>query len=130
MSMNLLTNAWDVIVWFFWVYVFIAYLFALVLVLADIFRDHSLNGGLKALWIFCLIFVPLLTVLVYVITRGKGMSERNSRETGTVPEPTDYTPRWGTAPSSSDEISRAQSLLSAGVITEEEFATLKAKALV
>lgn len=128
--MNLLSSAWDVIVWFFWVYVFIAYLFALVLVLADIFRDHSLNGWLKALWIFCLIFVPLLTVLVYVIARGKGMSERNASGRGNVPEPTDYTPRWGTAPSSSDEISKAQSLLSAGAITEEEFATIKAKALV
>jgi hypothetical protein len=129
MEMDILSNVWDVILWFFAAYVFIAYLFALVLVLADIYRDADLNGWLKALWTLCLIFVPLLTVIVYVIVRGKGMNERNSRGMGTPPEPTDYTPRWGSGLSASDEIAKAQSLLQAGAITQDEFTALKAKAL-
>lgn len=127
--MDVLTNLWGIILWFFWIYVFIAYLFALVLVLADIFRDSSLNGWLKAVWIIFLVFVPLLTVIIYLLARGKGMNERNSRGMGTPSEPADYVPRWGMGVSASDEISKAQSLLKSGVITEAEYAELKAKAL-
>lgn len=127
--MNWVSDFWSIIVWFFWAYVYIAYLFALVLVLADIFRDRSLNGWFKALWIACLIFVPLVTVLVYLVTRGKGMNARNSGGTPTVPEPDDYRPRIIPPASPSDEISKAQALLASGSITQDEFAALKAKAL-
>ncbi|MET0934288.1 MAG: SHOCT domain-containing protein [Mycetocola sp.] len=127
--MDVLSNLWGIILWFFWIYVFIAYLFALVIVLGDIFRDASLNGWLKAVWVIFLVFVPLLTVIVYVLARGKGMNERNSRGAGTPAEPTDYVPRWGTGVSASDEITKAQSLLQSGVITEAEYAELKAKAM-
>jgi hypothetical protein len=128
-AMDLLSNLWGIIVWFFWAYVFIAYIFALVLVLADIYRDATLNGWLKALWTICLIFVPLLTVIVYVIVRGKSMNERNVRNRGTPAEPADYVPHWGTEPNATDEIAKAQSLLQSGAITVDEFAALKAKAL-
>ncbi|MET1052779.1 MAG: SHOCT domain-containing protein [Mycetocola sp.] len=127
--MSLWSNFWEVIVWFFWVYVFIAYLFTLVLVLGDIFRDRTLNGWLKAVWIIFLVFFPLLTTLVYVIARGKGMSERNSRGFATVSEPDDYRPRIIPPASPSDEIAKAQELLAAGSITQDEFEALKAKAL-
>jgi hypothetical protein len=127
--MDWLSSFWAVLVWFFWAYVFIAYLFTLVLVLGDIFRDRSLNGWLKALWIICLVFLPFLTVLVYVIARGKGMNERNSGGSATVSEPDDYRPRIIPPTSAADEITKAQSLLAAGSITPDEFAVLKAKAL-
>ena len=127
--MNWVSDFWAIIVWFFWAYVFIAYLFTLILVLADIFRDRSLNGWFKAVWIACLVFVPLLTVLVYLVTRGKGLNERNSRRTATVPEPDDYRPRIIPPTSPSDEISKAQALLASGSITHDEFSALKAKAL-
>ena len=127
--MNWVSDFWAIIVWFFWAYVFIAYLFTLILVLADIFRDRSLNGWFKAVWIVCLVFVPLLTVLVYLVTRGKGMNERNSRGTTTVSEPHDYRPRIISPASPSDEISKAQALLASGSITQDEFSALKAKAL-
>lgn len=127
--MDLLSNFWDIFVWFLWGYIFVAYLFTLVLVLGDIFRDSSLNGWLKAVWIIFLVFVPFLTVLVYVIARGKGMGERNSSRAATVPEPDDYRPRIIPPASPSDEITKAQALLAAGSITESEFAALKARAL-
>lgn len=127
--MDLLSNFWDIFVWFLWGYIFIAYLFALVLVLGDIFRDRSLNGWLKAVWIIFLVFVPFLTVLVYVIARGKGMSERNTSRDATVPEPDDYHPRIIPPASPSEEISKAQALLASGSITQDEFAAIKAKAL-
>lgn len=127
--MNWMNNFWDFFAWFFWAYVFIAYIFAIVFVLIDIFRDHSLNGWLKALWILCLVFIPFITVLVYVIARGKGMSERNARGPEIAPESTDYKPRIFAPTSPAEEVSKAQALLDAGSITPDEYAALKAKAL-
>lgn len=127
--MNWMNNFWDFFAWFFWAYVFIAYIFAIVFVLIDIFRDHTLNGWLKALWILCLVFIPFITVLVYVIARGKGMSERNARGPEIAPEPTDYTPHIFPPASPADEVAKAQALLDAGSITPDEFAALKARAL-
>ncbi len=67
---------WGWIAWFFWVFVFFAYLMVLFSILSDLFRDHKLNGWLKAVWIIFLIFVPFLTALVYLIARGNGMTKR------------------------------------------------------
>ena len=70
---------WNFIWLFFWSFAFIAYLFALFAVISDIFRDHELSGWLKAVWIIFLVFVPFLTVLVYLIARGRSMAERQAR---------------------------------------------------
>jgi hypothetical protein len=67
---------WDLFWWFFWAFAFVAYLIVLFSILVDVFRDHTLNGWLKAVWILFLVFVPFITGLVYVITRGRGMAER------------------------------------------------------
>lgn len=123
------TDFWSVIAWFFWVYVFMAYLFALFSVVVDIFRDHTLNGWLKAVWIIFLVFVPILTVLVYVIARGRGMAERSLKNQAQSRQATDDYIRTVASTSSADEIAKAQSLLESGTITPQEFAALKAKAL-
>ena len=70
---------WSVIWLFFWGFAFVAYLFALFAVITDIFRDHELSGWLKAVWIIFLVFVPFLTVLVYLIARGRSMAERQAK---------------------------------------------------
>lgn len=127
--MDWLSNFWDLMLWLFWAYIYIAYLFAIVFVLGDVFRDRSLNGWLKALWVLCLVFVPLLTVLVYLIARGKGMSERNAREFGSRGAPSATSVGNAAGRSPSEEIAKAQALLQAGTITQQEFETLKARAL-
>ena len=127
--MDWLSNFWDVLLWLFWAYIYIAYLFAIVFVLGDVFRDRSLNGWLKALWVICLVFVPFLTVLVYLIARGKGMSERNAREFGGQRAASAPTVGGATGSSPTEEIARAQALLQTGTITQHEFETLKARAL-
>ena len=68
---------WDFLLWIFWVFVFVAYLMVVFSIIADIFRDHALNGWLKAIWILFLIFVPFLTALIYLIARGSGMQKRS-----------------------------------------------------
>ena len=68
--MDSTTDIWDILWLFFWSYVFIAYLTVLFMVLADIFRDQGLSGWGKAGWVLFLVFVPVLTAVVYLVTRG------------------------------------------------------------
>jgi hypothetical protein len=107
---------------------FIAYLFALFSVVSDLFRDRKLGGWAKAIWIVLLIWVPLLTLLVYLIARGAGMAERSVEAVQQQKAATDDYIR-SVAGSPSDEIARAKALLDAGTISADEYAALKAKAL-
>jgi len=122
-------NIWNVIWLFFWVFAFIAYLIALFNVIGDLFRDGKLNGWWKALWIIFLIFMPFLTVLVYLIARGRGMEERRATQVHNAQAATDAYIRTVASASPAEDIAKAKSLLDTGVITEDEFAALKAKAL-
>lgn len=119
-------NFWDVVGFFFWTWVFVSYLMILFWILSDLFRDHTLSGWFKAIWIIFLIFVPFLTALVYLIARGRSMNERAGRGAGIVPE--DYS---RPAPSSTPaaDIAQAKTLLDAGTINQREYDALKAKAL-
>jgi len=121
---------WNVIWSFFWIFAFIAYLFALFAVIADLFRDHKLNGWWKAVWVIFLVFVPFLTVLIYLIARGPGMQERAERESQQIQHATeDYIRHVAHTPSPADEITKAKTLADNGAITNEEYEHLKARAL-
>ena len=67
---------WD----FFWFiisfFLLMAYLMVLFQIVVDLFRDHTVSGGMKAVWVLGLIFLPILTALIYLISRGGGMAER------------------------------------------------------
>jgi hypothetical protein len=122
-------NFWDFVWFFFWAYVFFSYLMVLFAIIADIFRDSELNGGLKAVWILFLVFVPFLTALVYVIARGKGMSERQIAAAQRARSETDSYIRSVASSSPADEIAKAKTLLDSGSITQSEFDGLKAQAM-
>jgi hypothetical protein len=120
---------WDIIWWFLLAFVFISYLFALFAIVADLFRDRKLNGWLKAVWIIFLIFVPFLTVLVYLIARGSGMAERSNAEAANARSAADAYIQQVAGTSPSEEIAKAKALLDSGTITAEEYNTIKAKVL-
>lgn len=120
---------WSVIWLFFWGFVFISYLMALFSIVADLFRDHTLNGGWKALWIIFLVFAPFITALVYVIARGRGMAERSQRDVRQAQAATDNYIRDVAGSSPADEIAKAKALLDSGTISQEEYAHLKSRAL-
>jgi hypothetical protein len=124
---NIWNNFWDIVWFFFWTFAFIAYLFALFAIVADLFRDHKLNGWFKAIWIIFLIFVPFLTALVYVIARGRGMALRGDKAARQADAAADQYIRDVASTSASDEIAKAKALLDAGTITPEEYQKLKAR---
>ena len=116
--------------WFFFLFIWIV---ILVQILTDLFRDHTLSGGMKTLWVLFLVFLPFLAVLVYVISRGKGMAERAAARQQQAQEQFDGYVRSvaagdGTA-NPADQIAQAKQLLDAGTIDQAEFDRLKAKAL-
>ncbi|MBN9191691.1 SHOCT domain-containing protein [Microbacterium sp.] len=120
---------WDLIWWFLAVFIFFAYIMALFSVISDLFRDRKLNGWWKAVWIIFLIFVPFLTLLVYLIARGPGMAERNQKEVAQAQQAADSYIKQVAGTSPSDEIAKAKGLLDAGTITQAEYDSIKAKAL-
>lgn len=127
--MSFLESIWDFIAFFFWMFILIAAIWALIAVITDLFRDKTLNGWWKALWIIFLIFVPVVTTLVYIIARGSGMAERSAKEAQQVQQVTDDYIRNVASSGPADEIARAKELLDSGAITSEEFEKLKQRAL-
>ncbi len=117
------------ILWFFFLFIWIM---ILVHIFSDLFRDHSLSGGAKTLWVLFLVFLPFLAVLVYMFTRGKDMAERAAaRQQQAQDQFEGYVRTVATsdATSPADQIARTKQLVDAGTIDQAEFDRLKAKAL-
>ena len=114
-----------------WAFVFGCYLVVLFQVVVDLFRDQDLSGWWKAIWIIFLIIVPFLSVLIYVIARGRGMAERHLAAQGRGREADTYVPPtiMSMPKPPADQIASAQTLLDQGAITQAEFDQLKQKAL-
>jgi len=122
---------WDII-WFIVIsYLFIAYLMLLFNVIRDIFRDQEMSGIAKAVWLVALLFLPLLTLLVYLIARGSGMAKRDyqARQQAQSAQDDYIKSVAGATSSPTAEIEKAKSLLDSGAISQAEFDALKQKAL-
>ena len=115
-----------------WFYFLLIWLMILFHILSDLFRDHSLSGVAKTLWVLFLVFLPFLGAIVYMITRGKGIAERDAAHHQQAQQQFDGDVGNAAAPSEAtpaDQIARAKELLDAGTIDQSEFDRLKAKAL-
>ena len=120
---------WNTFLWFFMIFVFVAYLIALFSIVQDLIRDKSLGGWAKAAWLLFLIWIPFLTAFVYLIARGKGMNTRASERASAARNATDDYIRAVAATAPATEVAKAHDLLEAGFITEAEYAQMKAKIL-
>ena len=60
----------DIIWSLLWLFFLFIWIMILVQVLIDLFRDHTMGGVAKALWVIALVFLPFITVFVYIIARG------------------------------------------------------------
>ncbi len=113
-----------------WSFFLVMYLMLLFQVIGDLFRDRDVSGWVKALWVIALIVLPFITLLIYLIVRGKGMAERQSGAIRQAQADTDeYIKSVAGSSNAADQIASAKTLLDNGTITQDEFDRLKAKAL-
>ncbi len=125
---SVMDSFWEFFWWTVSIFFFMAYLIVLFNVIVDLFRDHELSGWLKAVWVFFLILLPVLTSLIYLVSRGGGMARRSAAQMQEAKAQTDAYIRE-VAASPADQIASAKALLDSGAITPDEFDRLKAKAL-
>ncbi|MBE2291359.1 MAG: hypothetical protein J0L89_07280 [Xanthomonadales bacterium] len=126
MSSNFWETIWQILV----IFVLVAYLIVLFQIIVDLFRDKKLGGFAKAIWFLGLIFVPFLTALLYILFRGRGMSERQLEAVREARLETDaYIRSVAGGKSAAEQIADAKALLDSGTISADEFAKLKARAL-
>jgi Short C-terminal domain/Phospholipase_D-nuclease N-terminal len=125
------TDFWEVLLWSFWFFIWIAALTVWFRCLFDLFGDSSLSGWAKAGWAVLLIFVPWLGALIYLIARGRSMTERQAAAAAQMQaEQREYIQQVAsTSPAPAEEIARAKELLDSGVIDQTEFDALKSRAL-
>ncbi|MEV6732526.1 MULTISPECIES: SHOCT domain-containing protein [unclassified Streptomyces] len=118
-----------------WFFLWIMWLFLLFKIITDIFRDHEMSGWGKAGWLIFVIVLPFLGVLVYVIARGKGMTQRDVKQAkDNEAALQDYIRQTAGAPSAggsggADELAKLAELKAKGALSEEEFQQAKAKLL-
>ena len=110
------------------IFFFVIWIWILITILSDLFRDHETSGWTKAAWVFFLVFVPFLTALIYLGVRGSGMRERMIKEQQDAKAQMDDYIRE-TAASPADEIGKLSALHDSGKLSDEEFAAMKAKVL-
>ena len=124
------SSFWGVLWYTILVFAFIAYLILLFMILTDLFRDRTVSGPLKVLWIVALVVFPYLTAFAYVLARGRGMTERSQAAAVAADQASQEYIREAVGKASpAEQIVTAKSLLDAGVVTPAEYETLKAKAL-
>lgn len=124
--MSFVETLWSLVI----VFLFLSYLVVLFQIITDLFRDSNLDGWFKALWTLLLIVLPVVTSLIYLIVRGRGMAIRQQQRSAEAVDSAEAHLRsLVLAPSAGQQIADAKALLDNGTITAEEFATLKAKAL-
>ena len=111
------------------VFIFVAYIFVLIHIFSDLFRNSEMSGFVKALWILGLILPIPLVALIYILWHGRGMAQRQRQAMERIKSDNDSYIRQIAGKSPADQISEAKALLDAGTITADEYAKLKAKAL-
>lgn len=114
-----------------WLFLWIAWIFLLVRVIADIFRSHDMSGWGKALWAIFVVVLPFLGVFVYLIARGQSMAERDVQharhQDAAFREYVQDAAGSGGGPA--DQLAKLADLRAQGVLTDAEFEAQKAKLL-
>jgi hypothetical protein len=107
-----------------------AWIWILISIISDLFRDHELSGVAKAVWVFFLVFLPFLGVLIYLIVRGNGMRDRTIKAQADAKKHFDsYVREQAHADSPADELHKLAELKDKGALSAEEFDRAKAKLL-
>ena len=107
----------------FAVFMFVLWFWLFVSVVSDLFRRHDISGWGKVLWVIALVLFSYIGIFAYILTQGRGMAERNQ---GRAQQARDDL-RQVVGFSVADEIEKLDRLKSAGSISEQEYARLRAR---
>ncbi len=112
-------------VYFFMIFIWIMLLFQ---VFIDLFSDHETGGVAKFLWVLFVLVLPFLGVFIYLIVRGGGMAERRMAAATAQQKAMDaYIQQTASNASPADQLKQLSDLHDAGKLSDEEFASAKAK---
>ena len=113
-----------------WFFMFVIWIWLLIAIFADIFRS-DISGWGKAAWTIFVILVPLLGVLVYLIANGDKMRERSESQASEAQAAQDNYIKSvaDTGDNTADQLATLANLHDSGALTDEEFASQKAKLL-
>ena len=117
------TTFWET---FFLLLLFIPLLMVWAFAMVDIFRRDDINGWLKAAWLVCVVLVPFVGTLIYMITRPAGATaeERAMLDQASREFVAKYSPTDGVS-----ELQVLSDLHDRGKLTDSEFAAEKARLL-
>ena len=125
-----INDFWDVLLWSFWFFIWIAALMVWFRCLFDLFGDHTLSGWGKAGWALLLDLRP--------VARRPDLPDRTRAEHDRASDGRAQAAEAGSGrvhPAGrrdlgpADQIASAKALLDSGAIDQSEFDALKAKAL-
>ena len=125
-----INDFWDVLLWSFWFFIWIAALMVWFRCLFDLFGDHTLSGWGKAGWALLLVFVPWFGALIYLIARGRSMTERQVAALKQQKAAQDeYIQQVAGTSGPADQIATPRRCSTPGPSTSRSSPALKAKAL-
>lgn len=105
------------------IFAFVVWFWFVITIFADLFRRNDISGWAKAIWVVVVILTSYIGVLIYLITQGRGMTERNMQQAQAARDELRRVVGFSVA----DEIGKLDQLRKSGSITEGEFARLRAK---
>jgi hypothetical protein len=111
------------------IFFFVIWIWILITILADLFRDHEISGWWKAVWVLFLVFIPFVTALIYLIARGSGMRERAMKAQAEAKHHMDAYIQEQAHSSPADELHKLNDLKEKGAISSEDFEKAKTKLL-
>jgi hypothetical protein len=120
---------------FFWtllvIYAMFFYFMILFRVVGDLFSDKDTSGVMKTVWLIALLFLPFISLFVYLITRGAAMNERALARAREIDQAQQAYIRdaAGSGSDPATQIEKAHQLLTSGAISQAEFDSIKSKAL-
>ena len=112
------------------IFFFVIWIWILITILSDLFRDHGVSGWGKAAWVFFLLILPFLGALIYLIARGEGMRDRTIKAQADAKKHFDeYVREQAHGGSPADELHKLAELKDKGALSQAEFDQAKAKLL-
>jgi len=109
---------------------FVIWMWMLFAIFGDLFRRDDVSGWGKFGWTLFIIVLPIFGCLVYLISQGRAMAERNiAHQKAAKAQFDEYVRETAGGDGAAGEIARAHDLLKSGAIDQAEFDRLKQRAL-